>query len=144
MIGRIVVIILAFLTATMAAGITIAAALLGPEWPALSGAIEERVAFWVLAFFAAGATSTMIILPLFLLVVLAEGFGLRSILLYPVGAAAVMVFGYFQSGFAEHDVASIPFPVGHEVTIAAAGGIVFGFVYWLIAGRKAGAWRAKR
>jgi len=144
MIGRIVVIILAFLIATVAAGTTIAAALLGPEWLIFSGAIEERVAFWVLAFFAAGATGALTIFPLFLLVVLAESFGLRSILLYAVGAAVVMVFGYFQSGFAEHDAASIPFPVGHEVTIAAAGGIVFGFVYWLIAGRKAGAWRAQR
>lgn len=143
MIGRIVVIVLAFLTATAAAGVTIAASLLGPEWLVFSGAIEERVAFWILAFFAAGATGAMIILPLFLLVVLAESFSLRSVLLYAVGAAAVMIFGYFQSGFAEHDAAPVPFPIGHEVTIAAAGGIVFGFVYWLIAGRKAGAWRTR-
>jgi hypothetical protein len=26
--------------------------------------------------------------------------------------------------------------------IAAAAGIMFGFVYWLLAGRKAGLWRA--
>jgi hypothetical protein len=144
MIGRIVVIILAFLTATVAAGATIAAALLGPEWPVFSGTIEERAGFWVLAFFAASASGAMVVLPLFLLVVLAESFSLRSVLLYAVGGAAVMVFGYFPSGFTEHDAASAPFPVGHEVTIAAAGGIVFGFVYWLIAGRKAGAWRGKR
>jgi len=144
MIGRIVVIILAFLTANAAAGVTIAAALLGPEWPAFSGDIEERAGFWVLAFFAAGASGATVILPLFLLVVLAESCRLRSVLLYAVAAGAVMVFGYFQSGFAEHDAASARFPVGHEVTIAAAGGIVFGFVYWLIAGRKAGAWRAGR
>jgi hypothetical protein len=32
----------------------------------------------------------------------------------------------------------------HAVEIGAARGIVFGFVYWLIAGRNAGRWRERR
>jgi hypothetical protein len=143
MVSRIAAILLAFLVASAAAGITIAVALLGPDWPALTGDAGDRGGFWVLAFFAASASGAVLILPLFLLVVLAESFGLRSVLLYAIGAAAVMVFGYFQSGFAAHvDTTSAQLPVPHEAMIAAAAGIMFGFVYWLLAGRKAGLWRA--
>jgi hypothetical protein len=143
MVARIAVILLAFLAACAAAGITIAVALAGPDFPALSGDISERAWFWVLALFAASASGAVLILPLFLLVVLAEGFRLRSVLLYATGSATVMVFGYFQSGFAEHvEATSAQLPVPHEATIAAAAGIVFGFVYWLLAGRKAGLWRS--
>ena len=35
-------------------------------------------------------------------------------------------------------------PVGHGLEIVAAAGIVGGLVYWLIAGRNAGAWREPR
>jgi hypothetical protein len=145
MISRIAVIFLAFLVASAAAGISIAVALLGPDWPALSGDIGERGGFWVLAFFAASASGAVLILPLFLLVVLAESFRLRSVLLYAIAAAAAMVLGYFQSGFAEHvEATSAQLPIPHEAAIAATGGIVFGFVYWLLAGRKAGLWRTPK
>ncbi|MPZ55591.1 MAG: hypothetical protein GEU91_03655 [Rhizobiales bacterium] len=145
MLSRITVIFLAFLVASVAAGITISVALLGPEWPALSGDAGERTGFWVLVFFAASASGAVIILPLFLLVVLAESYRLRSVLLYAIAGAAVMLFGYFMSGFAEHaDPATVYFPTGHEAAIAAAAGVVFGFVYWLLAGRKAGFWRGRR
>jgi hypothetical protein len=145
MLGRITVIFLAFLIASAAAGITIAVALLGPDWPAFSGDAGERAGFWVLAFLAASLSGAVIILPLFLLVVLAESFRLRSILLYTTAGGAIMLFGYFVSGFAERvDGTVAPLPVGHEAAIAAAAGIVFGLTYWLLAGRKAGAWRMRR
>ena len=145
MLNRIAVIFLAFLIASAAAGITIAVALLGPDWPALSGDAGQRTGFWVLVFFAASASGAVIILPLFLLVVLAESFKLRSILLYAAAGAAVMLFGYFMSGFSERvDPGTAHLPIGHEAAIAAAAGVVFGMVYWLLAGRKAGAWRARR
>ena len=145
MFNRIAVIFLAFIVASAAAGITIAVALLGPDWPALSGDAGQRTDFWVLVFFAASLSGAVIILPLFLLVVLAESFRLRSFLLYAVAGAAVMLFGYFASGFAEHlDKTSAPLTANHRAAIAAAAGVVFGMVYWLLAGRKAGAWRARR
>jgi hypothetical protein len=143
MLNRIAVIFLAFIIASVAAGIAIAVALLGPERSALFGHAESG--FWVLVFFAASLSGAVIILPLFLLVVVAESFRLRSMLLYAVGGALVMVLGYFMSGFSERlDTTSAHLPIGHEAAIAAAAGVVFGFVYWLLAGRKAGAWRARR
>ena len=99
----------------------------------------------MLAFFAASASGAVIVLPLFLLVVLAESFRLRSILLYSGAGAIAMLLGYFVSGFAQHvDATSAQLPISQEAAIAAAAGIVFGLVYWLLAGRKAGAWRIRR
>jgi hypothetical protein len=145
MIGRIAVIFLSFLVASAAAGVTIAIGLLGPDWPAVSGDIGERVGFWVLAFFAAGASGAIIILPLFLLVVLAESYRLRSVLLYAVVGAGAMLIGYGMVDLGDRlDARSFHFPLDREVTIAMAAGIVFGLVYWLLAGRKAGLWRVPR
>jgi hypothetical protein len=145
MLNRMAVIFLAFLAACAAAGITIALALLAPDWPALSTDSGQRAGFWMLAFVAASASGALLILPLFLLVVVAESFRLRSLFLYSLAAPAVMLLGYFMSGFAERtDPAAAHLPIGHEAVIATAGGIVFGFVYWLFAGRKAGAWRLRK
>jgi hypothetical protein len=142
LLGRSLVIILAFLAGSVASGIIISLALVGPDWPALSGDQVERAEFWVLALLAAALTGAVVILPLFLLVVLAEAYRLRSILLYMPTTTAVMVAGYFWSGFSERlDPGTAQLPLAHEALIAASGGIVFGFVYWLLAGRRAGAWR---
>jgi hypothetical protein len=56
-----------------------------------------------------------------------------------------MVGGYFISGFADRlDASAVHLPVFQEAQIAAAAGVVFGLVYWLFAGRKAGRWRMPR
>lgn len=145
LIGRSIVILLAFILASGAAGIAIAVALLGPDWPALSGTSAERAGFWTLAFFAAALTGAVTILPMFILVVLAEAFALRSVLLYAVAGATILVVGYFASGFADRlEAQAAQLPLVQEALIAAAGGIVFGFVFWLLAGRRAGRWRARR
>lgn len=141
MLNRVAMIFLAFVLASAAAGITIALALLVPEGPVTGGSTGG---FWVLVLLAASASGAVIILPLFLVVVLAESFRLRSVLLYSAAGGAAMLFGYFISGFAERvDPASVHLPVSQEATIAAAAGVVFGLVYWILAGRKAGAWRVR-
>jgi hypothetical protein len=143
MLNRIAIIFLALVIASAAAGIAIAVALLGPEKSALVGNAESG--FWVLVFFAASLSGAVLILPLLLLVIVAESFRLRALLLYAIGGAIVLVLGYFMSGFAERvDPASAHLPIYHEAAIAGGAGVVFGFVYWLLAGRKAGAWRTRR
>ena len=142
LIGRVAVIILAFLLASFACGMTIAFALLGPDWPALSGSIGERGGFWGLVLIVSLASGAAVMIPLFLVVVVAEAFRLRSLLLYVVAGAIALTFVYLASGFADNlEPGAAHLPIGHEVAVAAAGGVVFGFVYWLVAGRKAGIWR---
>src|SRR5262249_34016921 len=79
-------------------------------------------------------------LPAMVIVALAEGFRLRSVLFYALAGAALALglsYGW--------DLRFLRAPDsdfgGRGAEIIAAVGSVGGFVYWLIAGRKAGAWR---
>ena len=73
-------------------------------------------------------------------IALAEGLALRSILVYGViGAALALVMAYGLD-FAGYVVAPDS-PFAREREVLAAAGIAGGFVYWLFAGRNAGAWK---
>jgi hypothetical protein len=143
MLRRIAVIFLAFLLASAAAGITIAA-MPGLDWQLLSGDHLRRAEFWEHVLFGTLFSAAVAILPLLLLLVLAETFRLRSLLLYVVGGAVVMLFGYIAPRLFERSVAASEYlSVSREAAIATAAGLVFGLVYWLVAGRRAGAWRQR-
>jgi hypothetical protein len=143
-IGRVFVIFFAFLIASMAAGMTIALGLLAMQSQALQNDPVAQGAFWVMTFFGtsfAGATS---FLPLLLVIVLAESFNIRSVIFYALAGIAIMLLAYYGMGFGNWLEESIdqagPLSPQAELTIAA--GAVFGLAYWLVAGRRAGAWRA--
>ena len=79
-------------------------------------------------------------LPVLLVVVIAEGFALRSIVVYGVigGALALaMAYGFDFAGY----VAPPDIDIAREREVFAAAGIAGGLVYWLFAGRKAGVWK---
>jgi hypothetical protein len=144
--GRIIVILFALWLATIAAGIVMSIGVLGPQWPALSGDPAGRVVFWGAAFLASGMTATVLFLPVLIAVTLTEAFSVRSLLIYATGGAAIMALAYFGAGFGpgyEESIDHPPPPISREAEIAAAAGAAFGLVYWLVAGRKAGAWRRK-
>jgi hypothetical protein len=145
LLGRIVVIIFAVILASMAAGIAIAIGILGPQWHSLSGDPVERFFFWGTAFIGATGSGAISILPMAILIALAEAFRIRSLLANMVAGAAMLLIGYFGSGFSpapyEESIDHPPPAISRETEIAAAAGAVFGLVYWLIAGRNAGRWR---
>lgn len=145
LLGRIIVIIVAVMLATFAAGIAIG--LLGPEWHGFSGDVVERGTFSVFVVAGAAFTGAVILLPLAILIAVAEIFEVRSFLVYAVAGAAILLLGYSASGLAppsyEESIDYPPPPISHGTQVAAAAGIVFGGVYWLIAGRKAGRWRER-
>jgi hypothetical protein len=145
LIGRILVIIFALIASSIAVGVAIAIGLLGPQWHALSGDIGERATFWGVAFFGTAFTGTIGLLPLVILIVLAETFRIRSLLINTAAGAVLIVAGYYSSGLArpsyEESIDHPPPPIPHQVQIAAAAGAVGGFIYWFIAGRNAGRWR---
>jgi hypothetical protein len=144
MLKRLAVILVAFLIASMAAGVTIAT-VPGLDWQTFSADTLRRAEFWEHALFGMLFTAIVAILPLLLLVILAEIFRLRSWLLYVLGGVLVMLFGYIAPRLAERGVAASEYlSVTSEAALAAVAGVVFGFVYWLLAGRRAGAWRARR
>lgn len=146
LLGRLFVIAFAVFVAMLAAGVAIAMGLLGPQWHVFSGDIGERVGFWVLAFFATSFTGAISFLPVVVLIVLAEAFKIRSLLIYAAVGAALLALGMVGGGnsVGEESIDHPPPPMSRPMEIAAAAGAVFGLVYWLIAGRNAGRWRERR
>jgi hypothetical protein len=147
LIGRIIVIAFAVMVASMAAGIAIAMGVLGPQWHSYSGDFVERGVFWGTAFVGATATGAIGLLPLAILIVLAESFKIRSLVANMAAGAVMLLLGYYGSGLAppsyEESIDQPPPLISREAEIAAASGVVFGLVYWAIAGRKAGRWRER-
>src|SRR5690348_2289372 len=147
LLSRIVVILFALIVSSIAVGMAIAVGLLGPQWHAFSGDIGERVTFWGVAFFGSVFTGAIGLLPLIILIALAEIFRVRSLLINAAAGAALIVAGYYGSGLArpsyEESIDAPPPPISRQAQIAAAAGAAGGFVYWLIAGRNAGRWRER-
>lgn len=145
LIGRLFVIFFTVILASMAAGIVIAFGILGTQWSSVSGDPFERVFFWGTAFIGATGTGAVSFLPMVILIALAETFRIRSLALNMLGGVAMLMLGYYGAGFAppsyEESIDNPPAVVTNELQIAAAGGAVFGLVYWLLAGRNAGRWR---
>ena len=140
--GRIIVIVFALILAIMAAGITLAIAIVAPDWAGVDADPVERLSFFIVSFFATSFVGAVAILPAALLIVIAEAARLRSFLYYGIGGALVGLASYYGSDISVRlenttDVA----PVANALQLAAAAGIIGGLVYWLIAGRNAGRWR---
>jgi hypothetical protein len=146
-LGRIVVVVFAVMVASLAAGVAVAVGLWGPQWHGVSGDVGERFVFWGTAFFASTLTGSLTLLPAAILIALAEAFKLRSLLVHLAAGAAMLALVYAGSGLAppsyEESIDRPPPPVSREMELAAAAGAVFGFAYWLIAGRNAGRWRER-
>ena len=147
LIGRLFVIFFTVILASMAAGIVIAFGILGTQWSSVSGDPVERVFFWGAAFIGATGTGAVSILPMVILIALAEAFKIRSLALNMLGGVAMLMLGYYGAGFAprsyEESIDHPPPVVSHDLQIAAAAGAMFGLVYWLLAGRNAGRWRER-
>src|SRR3972149_5876793 len=133
LLGRIIVLVFAVMVASRPGGIAIAMAVLGPQWHGFSGDIGERVGFWILAFAATSFTGAVGLLPLAILIAIAESFKIRSLLVHAAAGAVMLVLGYYGSGLSkpyEESIDRPPPPIARETEIAAAAGVVFGLVYW--------------
>ena len=143
LLGRIIVIFFALIVAGMAAGVALAIGIVAPDWPTMDSDPVERVSFFILAFFTTSFVGAVATLPALVLIVFAEAARMRSFLYYGVAGAAVGLASYFGSDVSSRlENTTDVTPVGHALQLAAAAGIIGGIVYWLIAGRRAGAWRA--
>jgi len=143
LLGRIIVIFFALIVATMAAGLALAVGIISPDWVSADSDPFERISFFVLAFFATSFVGLTATLPALVLIVFSEATRMRSLLYYGVAGAVVGLAAYFGSDIsARLENTTDVVPVGHTLQLAAAAGIIGGLVYWLIAGRRAGAWRA--
>jgi phosphotransferase system glucose/maltose/N-acetylglucosamine-specific IIC component len=142
LIGRLFVIFFAFLCACLAAGMIVVGAVLYPEFSDLStGPIDQSAINVVLGFIF---ISGFALLPALIVVLITEAFYVRGVLTYAVGGAIVGAACYL--GLIPFDPATMHFDgiVRRHLEIMTGAGIVAGLIYWMIAGRSAGAWREPR
>ena len=141
LIGRIFVILFAFLAACFVAGMIVVGAVLYPEFSDLGGGAIDQSAINVLLGFGFIFLSGFALLPALIVVLITEAFYIRSVLAYAVGGAIVGAACYL--GLVPFDPQTLQFDgiVRRHLEIMTGAGIVAGLIYWMIAGRSAGAWR---
>lgn len=139
LIGRIFVVIFAFLVASLIAAIVFQVALLMPFWsgPSRTAPDFDDGVFRLFVGFSFFFISMFSLLPAMVVIALAEAFRLRSIVFY-AAAGGALAFAYCY-GFGLTG-SGMDFPFAVLVRSFVASGIVAGLVYWLIAGRHAGRW----
>ena len=137
-VGRIILVPLGFILAALAAMFVLVT--LGLE--RITQSVQGRGSDpdnWVAMFDLAQDTimlfSTLTIVPAILLVIVGEVARIRSSLYYIIGGGAVLAAWPFLSrmGAAAQD----PSQLGVVWTVFATAGFTGGFIYWLIAGRRA-------
>ena len=141
LIGRLFVIFFAFLAAILAAGMVVVGAVMFPEFSDLGvGPVDPGVLNIMLGFgfiFVSGFA----LVPAMIVVAITEAFNIRSALVYATGGGIVGLACYL--GLVPFDIGQFRFEgiVRRHLEIMTGAGIIAGMVYWLIAGRNAGAWR---
>jgi hypothetical protein len=141
LIGRLFVILFAFLAACLVAGMIVVGAVLYPEFSDLGNGPIDPNALNIVLGFGFIFISGFALLPALIVVLITEAFYVRGALTYAVGGALVGAACYL--GLIPFDPNTLQFDgiVRRHLEIMTGAGIVAGLVYWLIAGRTAGAWR---
>jgi hypothetical protein len=141
LIGRLFVIFFAFLAACLVAGMIVVGAVLFPEFSELGAGPIDQGALNIVLGFGFIFISGFALLPALIVVLITEAFYVRGALTYAVGGALVGAACYL--GLIPFDPNTLQFDgiVRRHLEIMTGAGIVAGLVYWLIAGRTAGAWR---
>ena len=141
LIGRLFVIAFGFLAACLVAGMIIVAAVMFPEFSDLGSGPVDQGAIDIILGFGFIFISGFALLPALIIALITEAFYIRSALAYAVGGALVGLACYL--GLVPFDPETLHFEgiVRRHMEIMTGAGIVAGLVYWMIAGRTAGAWR---
>jgi hypothetical protein len=148
---RIMMMFVGYVWACIVASLVLALGALTPEWNSffdafgLQSAHAQSAALWTIVGAGALIIFALGLLPVLLIIVIAEGFALRSVIVYGIigGALALaMAYGLDSYGFGVAISAAAPArDLAREREVFAAAGIAGGMVYWLFAGRRAGAWK---
>ncbi len=137
LIWRFFVITFAFALASFAAAATFTLGALA--WANLNPPLEnfEVALLWMFTFLAGAGVAFFAFVPAMIAIVLAEGFSWRSVLFYTLAGGVIgLAYGLL---IPETDPNFVLY--GRMTQVIAGAGVAAGLVYWLIAGRNAGAWR---
>ena len=141
LIGRLFVILFGFLAACLVAGMIVFGAVMFPEFSDLGAGPVDPGTLNILVGFGFIFISGFALLPAMIVVLITEAFYVRGALTYAVGGGIVGLACYL--GLVPFDTSTLQFEgiVRRHLEIMTGAGIVAGVVYWMIAGRNAGAWR---
>jgi hypothetical protein len=142
LIGRLFVIFFGFLAASLVAGMIVVTAVLFPEFSDLGTGPVDQGAISIILGFGFIFISGFALLPAMIIALITEAFSIRSVLAYAIGGALVGVAGYLSLVPFDTDTLHFEGIVRRHLEIMTGAGIVAGLVYWMVAGRNAGAWRA--
>jgi hypothetical protein len=133
--GRMLWVLFAFLIASTAAALVVTMGSLEAEAADPGAGIVLDEALGLVVGVSGVLIAAVTLIPAALLIAIAEGLRLRSFVFYALAGAAMACYGGLGRGF----TAKIGFD--HASEVLAASGIAAGLIYWLLAGRRAGAWR---
>jgi hypothetical protein len=140
LIGRIFVVLFAYVLGCIAASIILTIGTLTPDWDDLTSLGMQTMTLWAVVAVSTAVIATVAAVPSLIVIALGEGFAWRSSLIYAAlgGVLALMLsYGVDFVGYVGDPGTSLP----REREVLAAAGIAGGFVYWLFAGRRAGMWK---
>ena len=143
LIVRLFVIALGFFAACLVAGMIVVIAVLFPEFSDLGTGPVDQGVFQILIAFGFIFISGFALLPAAVVALITEAFSIRGVLAYAIGGAVVGAACYLS--LVPFDTESWQFNgiVRRHMEIMTGAGIVAGLIYWMIAGRNAGAWRVQ-
>jgi len=139
LIFRVFTVIMALLLACLAAAVVLSLGFLMPEWhrAGAEAAAEQGLGFIIAFSFL--MICGIVLFPALIIAAVAEGFAIRSALFYAlVGGAAGLFYTYGLGDYLSDGEFASRF--GRDTEVFAAAGIAAGFVYWALAGRRAGEW----
>ena len=141
LIGRLFVILFGFFAACLVAGMIVVGAVLFPEFSDLGEGPTDPGALNIVFGLGFIFVSGFALLPAMLLAAITEAFYIRGVLSYAIAGGLIGLACYL--GLVPFDPATLTFDgiVRRHLEILTGAGIVAGLVYWMIAGRNAGAWR---
>lgn len=140
LIGRLFAVFFGFLLACFVAGAVVLYALFFPEMNDVAFDVDQGAINLILGF-GFLLVSGFALLPAVIIALITEAFSIRHILAYAVAGGLAGLFCYL--GFIPFDTVNMTFNgiVRRHLEVMVGAGILGGVVYWLIAGRNAGAWR---
>jgi len=139
-IVRIFIVLLAYWLACVAASLVLTIGTLTPDWDYWASVGLHSQAVWWIVGIGAAIIGGVAMLPTLIVIVLAEGFALRSVVLYAALGGALALALFYGLDFAGYVGTPDSF-MARERQVLAAAGIAGGLVYWLFAGRTAGSWK---
>jgi hypothetical protein len=138
-VGRIMMIAIAYILACVAASTVVTIGALTPQWNDVASLGVPSAVIWSVVAVGAAVIVSLAALPALLVIALAEGFAWRSVLVYAALGGVLGLALCYGLDFAGY-VGEPDYLTSQRQVIAAAG-IAGGLVYWLFAGRKAGFWK---